>query len=176
MCARRPLHNVSLNETSTIPPRPASGMKAKRFQRLRQRIGTGSHGTRLATKPQRHRAVCLCGTTSVENMLRDALVLGYATTVGFVASGIIASFYKWITSEPVRFALLGEGTFALVTSFFFFALTGPVIIVEQVFRARLGREGPVSLLFFGFFIATLWSCCSGILVLSLVLSLKHFTV
>jgi Family of unknown function (DUF6949) len=100
------------------------------------------------------------------------LVLGYATTVGFVASGIIASLYKWMTSEPVRFALLGQGVPALVTSFLFFALTGPIIIVEQMFRARLGREGPVSMLFAGILVATVWSCCSGIVVLSVVLALR----
>jgi cytochrome c biogenesis protein CcdA len=111
----------------------------------------------------------------MESLLRDALILGYATTVGFVASGIIASLYKWITSEPVRFALLGQGTIALVTSFLFFALTGPIVIVEHAFRARLSREGPVGMLFVGFFVAILWSCCSGIVVLSLVLSLTHIT-
>jgi hypothetical protein len=31
----------------------------------------------------------------VTNFARDAFVLGYAATVGFVAAGIIASFYRY---------------------------------------------------------------------------------
>lgn len=105
--------------------------------------------------------------------MRDAIILGYAATVGFVAAGIIASFYTWMTSEPARFGLLGQGVAALVTSFVFCALTGPVIIVENAFRMRRSENGPVGWLFAGFFIAVLWSSCSGIVVLSLVLSFRH---
>jgi cytochrome c biogenesis protein CcdA len=109
----------------------------------------------------------------VTNLVRDAIVLGYAATVGFVAAGIIASFYKWMTSEPARFALLGQGSFALVTSFAFFALTGPVIIVEQLLRMYRTKQGPTGGLFVGILVAALWSCCSGVIVLSIVLSLRH---
>jgi hypothetical protein len=110
----------------------------------------------------------------VTNLVRDAIVLGYAATVGFVAAGIIASFYKWMTSEPARFVLLGQSGIAVVTSFAFFALTGPVIIVEHMLRnRRTGSSSPVGGLFAGTIVAVLWSCCSGIVVLSVVLSLRH---
>lgn len=105
--------------------------------------------------------------------MRDVIILGYAATVGFVAAGIIASFYTWMTSEPARFGLLGRGVLALATTFVFCALTGPVIIVENAFRLRRQEEGAAGWMFAGFFIAALWSSCSGILVLSLVFSLRH---
>jgi hypothetical protein len=144
-------------------------MKSERFHGLRQRIEAAANGTRLATLPQRDGRLCLYGTAFVTNLARDAFVLGYAATVGFVAAGIIASFYKWMTSEPARFALLGQGTLALVTSFVFFALTGPVIIVEHMLRNYRSGKGPGGL-FAGTIVAALWSCCSGIIVLSIVLS------
>jgi hypothetical protein len=152
---------------------PAAAMKSERFHGLRQRIEAAVNGTRLATLPQRDGRLCLYGTAFVTNLARDAFVLGYASTVGFVAAGIIASFYKWMTSEPARFALLGESTLALVTSFAFFALTGPVIIVEHMLRNYRTGKGPAGGLFAGAIVATLWSCCSGIIVLSVVLSLRH---
>jgi len=37
---------------------------------------------------------------------------------------------------------------------------------------RTGK-GPAGGLFAGAIVATLWSCCSGIIVLSVVLSLRH---
>ncbi len=119
------------------------------------------------------RGSCAYAGQIVTNLMRDAVILGYAATVGFVAAGIIASFYKWMTTEPARFGLLGQGTLGLVTSFAFVALTGPIIIVEQAFRTRRSEKGPFAWLFAGFFIAALWSCCSGILVLSLIMSLRH---
>jgi cytochrome c biogenesis protein CcdA len=109
----------------------------------------------------------------VTNLARDAFVLGYAATVGFVAAGIIASFYKWMTSEPARFALLSESTLGLVTSFAFFALTGPVIIAEHMLRSYRAGKGQAGGLFAGLIVAMLWSCCSGIIVLSIVLSLRN---
>ena len=105
--------------------------------------------------------------------MRDAYILSYAATVGFVAAGIIASFYKWMTSEPARFGLLGQGLGALVTSFVFCALTGPIIIVENAVRVYRQQRGALGWLFAGFFIAALWSSCSGIVVLGLVITLRH---
>ena len=107
------------------------------------------------------------------NFVRDAFILGYAAAVGFVAAGIIASLYRLLTSEPARFALLGRSMFAMATSFFFCALTGPVIIVEHAVQNRRSQTGTAGRLFAGLFVAAMWSCCSGVVVLSLVLSVMH---
>ncbi len=75
-------------------------------------------------------------------MLRDGFLLLYCTAVGFVASGIAASFYKMVTHEPARFAMLGSGWFAAVATFLFCAVTGPAIVMDMVIKHRLGdREG-----------------------------------
>jgi hypothetical protein len=102
----------------------------------------------------------------------DLLILGYAAIVGFVAGGIVASFYQMVTLERARFALLGSGALAVVTTFAFFALTGPVIIMDRAIKARLKEKQPVAWLFGSVLIAGLWSCCSGIFVLGFALSLR----
>lgn len=107
------------------------------------------------------------------NFARDAIILGYAAAVGFVAAGIIASLYRLLTSEPARFALLGKSMFAMATSFFFCALTGPIIIVEYAVQSRWSETGAVARIFGGLFVAAMWSCCSGVLVLSLVLTVMR---
>lgn len=104
-------------------------------------------------------------------MLRDGLLVLYCAAVGFVASGVAASFYKMITKEPARFALLGQGWLAAVSTFLFCALTGPAIILDLILKSRAER-GAVGTLLVGLFVAVIWSFCSGILVLDLVLKLK----
>ena len=105
-------------------------------------------------------------------LLRDGFLVLYCAAVGFVAAGVAASFYKMVTLEPARFALLGEGWLGAITTFVFCALTGPAIVMDLVIRSRIADRRAVGTLFAGFLVAAVWSVCSGILVLSLVLSLR----
>jgi len=107
-----------------------------------------------------------------QSAVRDLLILGYAAVVGFVAGGIVASFYQMVTLERARFALLGSSALALATTFAFFALTGPVIIMDRALKARHKEKQPIAWLFGAVLIAGLWSCCSGIFVLGFALSLR----
>lgn len=105
-------------------------------------------------------------------MLREGLLLFYCAAVGFVASGVAASLYKMITLEPARFKLLGDSWSGAVITFFFCAVTGPVIVMDLVIRNRLIDKKAVSGLVAGLLVAILWSTCSGLLVLGVVLQLK----
>ncbi len=105
-------------------------------------------------------------------MLRDGLLVLYCAAVGFVASGVAASFYKMMTAEPPKFALLGKGVGAMVVTFVFCAVTGPAIVLDIVLKARIGDRGAVGSALFGLFVALLWSVCSGILVLDLVIQVR----
>lgn len=109
-------------------------------------------------------------------MLRELLILGYAATVGFVASGIVASLYQLLTSQPAKFALLGKSALAAFSTFIFCAVTGPVIIMNRALSARRTEKEPVGWLFGSAFVALLWSCCSGIVVLGFALSLRDSLV
>jgi cytochrome c biogenesis protein CcdA len=109
---------------------------------------------------------------TVGNIFRELIILGYAGTVGFVAAGIVASLYQWVTSEPARFMLLGSGMPAMVTSFAFCAMTGPIIVLDHAVRLRQAEKGPLSWLFAGLFVTALWSCCSGVVLLSVVVLLR----
>jgi hypothetical protein len=85
-------------------------------------------------------------------VLRDGFLLFYCASVGFVASGVAASFFKMVTHEPARFALLGKGWLATAVTFLFCAI-GMALV--------------------GLCVAVFWSICSGMLVLDLVLQLKE---
>ena len=105
-------------------------------------------------------------------MVRDLLLLAYAVAVGFVAAGITASFYKMLTSEPAAFRLLGASALAWVTTFAFCALTGPVIVIDYAIKSRRVDRLPFGWVAAGVAMAALWSCCVGIIVLEVVLSLR----
>lgn len=104
-------------------------------------------------------------------MLREGFLILYCAAVGFVASGVAASFYKMMTREAPGFALLGRGWLAAIVTFLFCGITGPAIVMDMVLRGRSDR-GAVGTAVAGLFIALLWSICSGILVLDLVLQLR----
>ena len=106
-------------------------------------------------------------------MLRDGFLVLYCAAVGFVAAGVAASFYKMVTHEPARFALLGRGWMALVSTFLFCAVTGPAIILDLVFKSRIADKNAVGTLVVGLLVAAIWSVCSGILVLDLVLKVRN---
>ena len=104
-------------------------------------------------------------------MLRDGFLLFYCAAVGFVAAGIAASFFKMVTSEPARFALLGQSWLGLVTTFIFCALSGPAIIMDYALRRRPWDGDALRLIAASALVAGLWSVCSGILVLQVVISI-----
>jgi hypothetical protein len=105
-------------------------------------------------------------------VLRDGLLILYCGAVGFVAAGIAASFYKMVTLEAARFALLGTGWLAAVSTFLFFAVSGPAIIMATALKRRGSGGNVAGWLAASAVVAGLWSVCSGIIVLGLVLSLK----
>jgi hypothetical protein len=105
-------------------------------------------------------------------LLGELLVLLYAGVVGFVAAGITASFYRWITSEPARFGLFGQTAAGMVTTFVFCALTGPVIVMDHAIRSRKVEKSPLGWFAVGTLVAALWSCCLGLVVLEVVLSIR----
>jgi hypothetical protein len=109
------------------------------------------------------------GTATV---LRDGFLLLYCAAVGFVAAGVAASFYKMMTTEQPKFALLGKGIGALAVTFLFCAVTGPAIVMDLVLHARISDRGAVGNALFGLCVVALWSICSGILVLDLVITLR----
>jgi len=106
-------------------------------------------------------------------VLRDAFLVFYCAAVGFVAAGIAASFFKMVTEEPARFAMLGRGWLAATATFLFCAVTGPAIVIDLVLKQRPLRGEGLGTIFAGVVVAMLWSVCSGMLVLDLVFQLRN---
>jgi hypothetical protein len=105
-------------------------------------------------------------------MLGDSLVLLYCAVIGFVASGVAASFFKMMTSKPARFGMLGEGTLAMIATYAFVGVSGPMIIVDMALAELTPRSNKLAWLAGGALIAILWSACSGLILIDVVLSIR----
>ena len=101
----------------------------------------------------------------------EALILAYATAVGFAASGLASTLFQWIRGRPAAFALPNGGLASYLLAALTIAVTGPYIVARSAFRARFADRKSWVLLGGGLFIAVMWSTCSGIVVLGFVLSL-----
>jgi hypothetical protein len=104
-------------------------------------------------------------------VLRESLLLLYCTIIGFVTSGITASFFKWTTAKPARFAMLGDGAFGAATTMAFCAVSGPAIIAEMAVTRSLPSSNTPGWIAGCLLVAALWSACSGVIVLQIVVVL-----
>ena len=103
--------------------------------------------------------------------MREALILAYATAVGFAASGATSTLIQWMQGRPVAFALPSGGLLSFLATGLSLAVTGPYIVVRAAFFAWFAERRSLAIFGGGLLVATLWSTCSGIVVLGLVLAL-----
>ncbi len=100
---------------------------------------------------------------------------GYAYTiaVGFVAAGLIASFYQLLTSRPVAFEILFNRGPAAVVSVFALVLAGPAVIMRNAIRGRLIENRSGHWLALSTVISAAWSFLQGVFILSFVIAVRH---
>ncbi len=104
--------------------------------------------------------------------MQGAMILAYATAVGFAASGMISTLLQWIKGRPVAFALPAGGMTSYFLAAVAFAVIGPYIVARSALRAGLSGKGSWATLGTGLLAATVWSTCSGLAVLGFVASLS----
>ena len=103
----------------------------------------------------------------------ELIILGFAAAFGFAASGAASAIFQAFTNRPVAFAVpSGAGTGRYAMAVLGFAVTGPYIMVKTAFRARFVDHRSWAMLGVGLSIALMWSICSGILFLDLLVRLR----
>lgn len=98
------------------------------------------------------------------------IVYLYVMSVGFVMSGVLASFVQLVSGEPMRFGAQPKSMLATIGSVLLRVLAGPAILMRN---ACLGLVGTQPKMWFGISLAAaaLWSLFSGALLIDLVLTL-----
>lgn len=102
--------------------------------------------------------------------MREALILLYATAVGFVLAGIVSSLYQLVTSRPLKL-VIGTTTASIARATMLCAVAGPLLITRALAVEFAARNRTPAIIAAGTVAATVWSCCLGILVLGLTLSI-----
>lgn len=104
-------------------------------------------------------------------MFREVMVLFETAAVGFVAAGLIASFYQLVTNKPPRFVAEFEGMVGVLAASVMCMIAGPFIIMRNAIRGHRIEQRPLGWLAASSAIAFAWSSCSGVVVLYTVISL-----
>lgn len=106
-------------------------------------------------------------------MVGELYIVAFAMASGFVASGLIASFYQLVTANPARFELQSERMATGVVQVILLMFAGPVILMRNAIRGRLIEGRPIRWLAASSVVAAVWSLCSGIVVLEFAIAIGH---
>lgn len=93
----------------------------------------------------------------------------YAATCGFVAAGLLGSFYQAVTEQPPQFRVSYDSALRAMSSTLFSVFAAPYIVMRNAIRGRRIERRPIGWLLASALIAALWSTFSGIVVIELAL-------
>jgi hypothetical protein len=95
----------------------------------------------------------------------------YATAVGFVAAGVLASFVQLVSGQPMRFGIEPDSILASLGGVILRVLAGPAILMRNAWRGLRIQSRPKIWFGASAAIAAVWSLLSGALLLGLMLKL-----
>lgn len=104
-------------------------------------------------------------------MLSELFVAFYIGCAGFVAAGVIGSFYQLVTNQPPRFSADMQGILGILAMISLFLLAGPFIIMRNAIRGRRVEGRPIGWLVASSTIAGMWSLISGLFLTHFALSI-----
>lgn len=94
----------------------------------------------------------------------------FAIATGFVAAGLVSSFYRLVTKKPPSFQLASETMIWQVVGVFTLIFAGPTVILRNALRAQVFENRPPFWMLLSGCIAMMWSFLSGVFLLGVMLS------
>lgn len=100
-------------------------------------------------------------------------VMLWAMPLGFVTAGILASFYRVVTTKPMSFRLLTEnGAAGSLIALPLLALSGPVVIARNAWRGRIIEGRAWGWIAVSAVLVAGWSFLIGLYVLDLMVKVR----
>lgn len=99
------------------------------------------------------------------------IVYLYVMSVGFVMSGVLASFVQLVSGEPMRFGGVPKSMLSSVGAVLLRVLAGPAILMRNAWRGMVIEARPKGWFGISLAVAALWSLFSGALLIDLILTL-----
>jgi hypothetical protein len=97
-------------------------------------------------------------------MIHDLMVVLFATTAGFTASGILANLYRLVAGKPESAA--GKGTYYAIM-----VVAGPNVLLENAATSLKKKSCSRFAFWLAASISAYWSFAIGLFVLNLYLAL-----
>jgi hypothetical protein len=97
-------------------------------------------------------------------LLRDVVVVLFATSAGFTASGILANFYRLVAPKS-------ESAVARTAYYAVMAIAGPNVLIENAAQSLKKKACSKAAFWLAAAFAGYWSFALGLLVLNLSLTL-----
>ena len=113
----------------------------------------------------------LAGDEHGGGSMQSLAIYLYATAVGFVAAGVLASFVQLLSGEPMRFGIEPNSILASLGGVLLRVLAGPAILMRNAWRGLRLQARPKIWFGVSAAIAAVWSLLSGALLLDLILKL-----
>jgi hypothetical protein len=98
-------------------------------------------------------------------MLHDLIVVLFATTAGFTASGIIANIYRLVVRKKA------ENPFAKISYWAVMVVAGPTVLFDNAARSWKTKSCSAMAFWLATAICGYWSFALGLFVIELALSL-----
>ena len=103
--------------------------------------------------------------------MQSLAIYVYATAVGFVAAGVLASFDQLVSGQPMRFGIEPDSILASLGGVILRVLAGPAILMRNAWRGLRIQSRPKIWFGASAAIAAVWRLLSGALLLGLILKL-----
>ncbi len=104
-------------------------------------------------------------------MLSDLFVAAFIAASGFVAAGVLGSFYQFLTGEPPRFIAEMKGPVSLIVIVTLWLVAGPFIFMRNAVQGYYHETFSIKMLAFAGGLTAMWSTLSGMMVLSFLFAL-----
>ncbi|KZL21253.1 hypothetical protein PsAD2_00543 [Pseudovibrio axinellae] len=104
-------------------------------------------------------------------MLGELFVAGFIAASGFVTAGVFGSFYHLVTGEPARFFGEMNGPVSGLVLLIMWLFAGPFIFMRNAIQNYYREMFSPKMLAAAGGLATMWSICSGTIVLGIILVL-----
>lgn len=102
----------------------------------------------------------------------ELLITMYIVCAGFASAGLLGSFVQLWKTEPVGFSINSDGILNSLLSVIVCIFAGPFIIMRNTVRGRRIEGRPLGWVVMASGIASLWSFCTGLMIMHFALSIR----
>lgn len=104
--------------------------------------------------------------------MSSLMALFFSVATGFVAAGLIQSFYKLLTGNHLSFSILNTNMSRALLATPSLVFAGPAIVMRNAIRARLIEKRPSQWLALSTMLSAAWSFMSGLFLLNMLVAIN----